>query len=130
MLNFKNYTITERLGKISKNQIGLFTPSHEKHGLSITILNNENGEKYTYRTSYQCNPRATAFFENDGLRAVLSDADAYASTRYFENFVSEFGYSDPLKAWNAFQGCKRAFDFFHKARIDESKIAILRDILD
>ena len=34
------------------------------------------------------------------------------------------------KAEKAFNACKRAFEFFLKARIDEPKLGILRDMLD
>lgn len=130
MLNFKNYTIKENLGCLTPSQSGLFTCGHEKHHLTIEILNNENGERLKYRTSYQYNPSATTYNENDGLLAVVLDADAYASTKYFENFVAEFGYTDTKQAKKAFNGCKRAFDFFLNARINESLLAVLRDILD
>ena len=130
MLNFKNYTIKENLGCLTPSQSDLFTSGHEKHRLTIEILNNESGEKFTYRTSYQYNPSATTYSENDGLLAVVMDADAYAGTKYFENFIAEFGYTDTKKAKKAFNGCKRAFEFFLKARINESKLAALRDLLD
>ena len=98
MLNFKNYTIREELGRSTPSQSGLFTSGHEKHHLTIEILNNENGDKFTHRTSYQYNPSATTYQENDGLLAVIMDADSFASTRYLENFIAEFGYDDRKKS--------------------------------
>ena len=130
MLNFENYTITEKLGCLTDNQSELFTPNHEKHHLTITVLNNDNGEKYTYRTQYQYCPMATKYRENDGILAVINDADAYVGTRYLENFVDEFGYTDMKQATKAFNACKRAFKFFIKSRINEARIAAIREYLD
>lgn len=130
MLNFKTYTIKENLGCLTPDQSGLFTSGHKKHRLTIEILDNESGKKYTYRTAYQYNPSASTYRKNDGLLAVVLDADAYASTKNLENFVAEFGYDDIKQAKKAFNGCKRAFDFFLKARINESGLSVLRDLLD
>ena len=127
---FENYTITEKIGKPLKDKKGLFTPYHKKHNLKITVLNNDNGEKYEYKTKYQYNPTATKYAENDGLQAVLIDADSYVGTRYIENFMADFGYPDIKEAKKAFNACKKAFDFFLKCRINESKIACLLALLD
>ena len=125
---FENYTITEKIGKPLKDKKGLFTPYHKKHNLKITVLNNDNGEKYEYKTKYQYNPTATKYAENDGLQAVLIDADSYVGTRYIENFMADFGYPDIKEAKKDFNACN--FDFFLKCRINESKIACLLALLD
>lgn len=117
------FSITDKLGAICANQTGLFTPSHEKHHLKITITNTETGEQFTRRTTYQYNPTATEYRNGDGALAVLLDAQAYADTIGFLDFCREFGYSpNAPKARGAFKACKASYEFLKNAGMTDSEM--------
>lgn len=128
---YKNFIISDRLGKLTPNQTGLFTPHHSKFYLTICILNNETGEKIKRRTSYQYNKSATKYRAGDGLLAVASDALCFADCPDFCDFCRELEYSpDDPKARGAFNGCRASMAFFEKAGLDMSDIVAIREILD
>ena len=117
------FLITDKLGAICANQTGLFTPSHEKHYLKITITNTETGEQFTKRTTYQFNPTATKYRAGDGVLAVLLDAQSYANTIGFLDFCREFGYSpNAPKARGAFKACKASYEFLKNSGMTDLEI--------
>ena len=128
---YKNFILSDSLGKLTPNQTGLFTSGHEKHYLTITITNQETGEKIKRRATYQFNPRATKYREGDGLLAVASDALCFADCPAFHDFCLEFGYSvDSPKARGAFKACRASMAFFEMAGLDISDIVAIRETLD
>lgn len=128
---YKNFIISDRLGKLTPKQTGLFNSGHEKHYLTITITNQETGEKAKRRTTYQFNPSATKYRAGDGLLAVASDALCYADFPGFCDFCREFGYSpDDLKARRAYKACCASMAFFEMAGLDMSDIVAIRETLD
>lgn len=128
---YNNFILSDKLGKLTPNQTGLFTSGHEKHYLTITITNQETGETIKRRTTYQFNPSATKYRAGDGLYAVASDALCYADCPGFHDFCLEFGYSvDAPKARGAYKACRASMAFFEKAGLDMSDIVAIRETLD
>lgn len=128
---YKNFSLSDRLGKLTPNQTGLFTSGHEKHYLTITITNRETGETIKRRTTYQFNTSATKYRAGDGLLAVASDALCFADCPGFCDFCRELGYSpDAPKARGAYKACRASMAFFEKAGLDMSDIVAIRETLD
>ena len=128
---YNNFTITDKLGKLTPNQTGLFTPYHSKFYLTMCILNNKTGEKTKRRTTYQFNKSATKYRAGDGLYAVASDALCFADYPGFCDFCREFGYSpDAPKARGAYKSCRASMAFFEKAGLDMSDIVAIRETLE
>ena len=131
-MRYNNFTITDKLGDFSTYQGGLFTPEHEKHNLTITIKNNKTGEKNTLHTTYQFAPKYTRFKNGDGILAIALDALAYSSTGDFDSFCREFGYEGELLngARMAFNSCKKSYDFFMNAGLQEEDLSAIQERLD
>lgn len=130
-IQYKNFILSDSLGRISKNQTGLFTPAHEKHGLKISVFNITTGAKHIRRTSYQFNPRATYFKNGDGLLAVVVDARCVADFPAFHDFCLEFGYEPTSpKARGAFMSCKASLQFFLNAGLTVEDLGNLQEQLD
>ena len=128
---YKDFVLNDKLGKACANQSGNFTACHVRHWLKVEITDTNTGKKYIKRTSYQFNPSATKYASGDGLLAVVSDAEAFASCPGFLDFCREFGYScDSIKARGVFRACKNSRDFFARAGLTDGDIYELRDILD
>lgn len=128
---YKNFILSDKLGKLTPNQTGLFTPHHSKFYLTICILNTETGEKIKRRATYQYNTSATKYRAGDGLYAVASDALCFADCPGFHDFCLEFGYSvDAPKARGAYKACRASMAFFEKAGLDMSDIVAIRETLD
>lgn len=128
---YKNFILSDKLGKLTPNQTGLFTPHHSKFYLTICILNTETGETIKRRATYQYNTSAICFKNGDGLLAVVVDARCVADFPGFHDFCLEFGYSvnDP-KARGAFKGCKASLQFFLDAGLTVEDLGNLQEQLD
>lgn len=128
---YKNFIISDKLGKLTPNQTGLFTSGHEKYYLTVTVTNKETGEKTKRRTTYQFNPSATKYRAGDGLYAVASDARCYADFPGFHDFCLELGYSvNAPKARGAYKACRNSMAFFEKAGLDVSDLVAICETLD
>lgn len=128
---YKNFILSDRLGKLTPNQTGLFTAGHVKHWLTVRIVNQQTGEIYTRRTTYQFNPSATKYRAGDGLLAVVADARCVADSPAFHDFCLEFGYSvDAPKARGAFKSCKASLQFFIDAGLTVEDLGNLQEELD
>lgn len=128
---YKNFILSDKLGKPTPNQTGLFTAGHVKHYLTIKITNQTTGETYTRRTTYQFNPRATKYRAGDGLLAVCSDALCFIDCPAFLDFCREFGYSpNAPKARGAFNACRASTAFFELAGLDMSDVVAIREELE
>lgn len=129
MINYKGYILTDKLGKLCARQSGLFTPAHEKFYLYITITT-PDGFKNVFKTTYQYNPGAIKFENNDGLNAVLMDATAAADADNVGDFARLFGYDNAANARRAFNGCRRAYEYFIKAGLTESDLNNILELLN
>ena len=68
--------------------------------------------------------------KNDFVYCLLSDADAYTSSRNFEDFCNMFGYdNDSRKALKAFNGCKKQAEKVRRLFNDE-EVETLRNELE
>lgn len=123
---YGNINFSECLEK-SVLSYGGFTREHEKHALKITADN--NGTKKTFSTVYQYAPKYTTYKNGDGLRAVLLDAQAFAECEGdIDAFAGEFGYNKPSECLNAYNGCKRAFEFFEGLGLGWDDLNNMREI--
>lgn len=128
---YKNFIIKARLGRLTPNQTNLFTNSHEKFYLTITITDTKTGETTKRRTTYQYNPSAVRYNENNGIYTVASDALCYADSPGFHDFCLEFDCSpNSPKALGAFKSCRASMAFFEKAGLSIADIVAIRDSLD
>ena len=114
MIKYNGYILADKIGKLCARQTGLFTPAHEKFYLYITVTT-PAGVKNVFKTTYQYNPGAVKFDDNDGLNAVLMDATAAADADNVGDFARLFGYDNTADARRAFDGCRHALDFFTRA---------------
>lgn len=112
-----------------QKQMGLFSHVHEKFYLYITITTPQ-GVKNVFKTTYQFNPAAVKFENNDGLNAVLMDATAAASADNLNDFTRLFGYDNAADARRAFNGCRRAYSYFIKAGLTESDLNNILEALN
>lgn len=129
MINYNGYILADKIGKLCTRQTGLFTPAHEKFYLYITITTPE-GVKNVFKTTYQYNPAAVKFKNNDGLNAVLMDATATAAADNIGDFAHLFGYDNAANARRAFNGCRRAYDYFIKAGLTPADLDNILELLN
>lgn len=129
---YKNFIIKARLGGLTPNQTNLFTNSHVKvYYLTITITDTKTGERTKRRTTYQYNPSAVRYNENDGIYTVASDALCYADSPGFHDFCLEFDCSpNSPKARGAFKSCRNAMAFFEKAGLNIDDLNAICEALD
>ena len=128
---YKNFIIKARLGGLTPDQTNLFTNSHEKFYLTITITDTKTGERTKRRTTYQYNPSAVRYNENDGIYTVASDALCYADSPGFHDFCLAFDFSpNSPKALGAFKSCRASMAFFEKVGLSIADIVAIRDSLD
>ena len=129
MIKYNGYILADKIGKLCARQTGLFTPAHEKFYLYITVTTPE-GVKNVFKTTYQFNPAAVKFENNDGLNAVLMDATAAASADNLTDFSAEYGYNNAADARRAFNGCRRAYDYFIKAGLTTDDLNNILELLN
>ncbi|MBP5699099.1 MAG: hypothetical protein J6W96_06200 [Alphaproteobacteria bacterium] len=151
MIKYNGYILTDKIGGKCAKQTSLFSPAHENFYLYITVTTPE-GVKNVYKTSYQYNPGAVKYKSGDGLRAVLMDAESYANSYNLNDFSDSYGcptpaaaamyapdlntfadwygYPTPAAARRAFNGCRRAYNFFINAGLTEFDLNKLSELLD
>lgn len=129
MYKYNGYILADKIGKLCARQTGLFTPAHEKFYLYITITT-PAGVKNVFKTTYQYNPAAVKFENNDGLNAVLMDATAAADADNLNDFMELFGYDNAADARRAFNGCRRALDFFARAGLTTADLNNILEALN
>lgn len=129
MINYNGYILTDKIGKLCARQSGLFTPAHEKFYLYVTVTT-PAGVKNVFKTTYQFNPAAVKFENNDGLNAVLMDATTAADVDNLNDFMYLFGYDNAANARRAFNGCRRAYEYFIKAGLTESDLNNILEVLN
>lgn len=130
-MKYKNFEITARLGGLTPEQKGLFSPSHEKYYLRIKIKNAATGKTMVRRCTYQFNPCAIEFSAGDGILALVGDALCYAGSQGYDDFCDSFGYEeDRLKGWRAYRSCRASFTFFERAGLDADDLQAIRDEMD
>lgn len=52
--------------------------------------------------------------KNDFIYSLLSDSQAYESTRDLTDFMNEFGYTDARQAQKVYNACKKQSERLHK----------------
>lgn len=129
MIKYNGYILADKIGKLCARQSGLFTPTHEKFYLYITVTTPQ-GVKNVFKTTYQYNPGAVKFENNDGLNAVLMDATAAANSDNVGDFARLFGYDNAFDARRAFNGCRRAYDYFIKAGLTTADLNNILELLN
>lgn len=129
MIKYNGYILADKIGKLCARQTGLFTPAHEKYYLYVTITTPE-GVKNVLKTTYQFNPAAVKFENNDGLNAVLMDATAAADADNVGDFARLFGYNSTAAARRAFNGCRRAYAYFIKAGLTPADLNNILKLLE
>lgn len=129
MIKYNGYILADKIGKLCTRQTGLFTPAYEKFYLYITITTPE-GVKNVFKTTYQYNPAAVKFENNDGLNAVLMDATAAADADNIGDFARLFGYDNAANARRAFNGCRRAYEYFIKAGLNPADLHNILELLN
>ena len=129
MIKYNGYILADKIGKLCARQTGLFTPAHKKYYLYITVTTPE-GVKNVFKTTYQYNPGAVKFENNDGLNAVLMEATAAADADNVGDFARLFGYDKAFDACWAFNGCRRAYDYFIKAGLTPADLNNILEILN
>lgn len=129
MIKYNGYILTDKIGGKCAKQTGLFSHVHEKFYLYITVTTPE-GVKNVFKTTYQFNPAAVKFDDNDGLNAVLMDATAAASADNLNDFTRLFGYDNAADARRAFNGCRRALDFFNRAGLTPTDLYNILEALN
>lgn len=129
MIKYNGYILADKIGKLCARQTGLFSPAHEKFYLYIIITTPE-GVKNVFKTTYQYNPGAVKFENNDGLNAVLMDATAAADADNVGDFARLFGYDNAANARRAFNGCRRAYNYFIKAGLTPADLDNILELLN
>lgn len=129
MIKYNGYILADKIGKLCARQTGLFTPAHEKFYLYITVTTPE-GVNNVFKTTYQFNRAAVKFENNDGLNAVLMDATAAADADNIGDFARLFGYNNAADARRAFNGCRRAYDYFIKAGLTPADLNNILELLN
>ena len=129
MIKYNGYILADKIGKLCARQTGLFTPAHEKFYLYITVTTPE-GVKNVFKTTFQFCPAAGRFKNNDGLNAVLMDATAAAGADNVGDFARLFGYDNAADARRAFNGCRRAYDYFIKAGLTPADLNNILELLN
>lgn len=129
MIKYNGYILADKIGKLCARQTGLFSHVHEKYYLYITVTTPE-GVKNVFKTTYQYNPGAVKFENNDGLNAVLMDATAAASADNLTDFARLFGYDNAADARRAFDGCNRAYSYFIKAGLTPADLNNILELLN
>lgn len=113
MIKYNGYILADKIGKLCARQTGLFTPVHEKYYLYVTITT----------------PAGVKFENNDGLNAVLMDATAAAVADNIGDFARLFGYDNAANARRAFNGCRRAYEYFIKAGLTPADLNNILELL-
>lgn len=67
--------------------------------------------------------------KNDFIYSLLSDSQAYESTRDLTDFMHEFGYTDARQARQAYDACKKQSDRLHKL-FNDAEIETLEKIFE
>ena len=67
--------------------------------------------------------------KNDFIYSLLSDSQAYESTRDLTDFMNEYGYTDAKQAKQAYNACKKQFDRLHKL-FNNTEIETLEKIFE
>lgn len=129
MIKYNGYILADKIGKLCARQTGLFTPAHEKFYLYITVTT-PKGVKNVFKTTYQFNPGAVKYKSGDGLNAVLMDATAAADADNIGDFARLFGYDNAADAHRAFNGCRRAYDYFIKAGLTPADLNNILKLLN
>lgn len=86
---------------------------------AITFYINKVGKTFYFHDSASRYPKSADVntLENC-LECVLNDAIAYGNSISLDDFMSEFGYENRMEGANAYNGCKKAYDFFEDREID------------
>lgn len=67
--------------------------------------------------------------KNDFIYSLLSDSQAYESTRDLTDFMNEFGYTDEKQAKRVYDACKKQSERLHKL-FNDSEIETLEKIFE
>ena len=67
--------------------------------------------------------------KNDFIYSLLSDSQAYESTRDLTDFMHEFGYTDDKQAEQAYNACKKQSERLHKL-FNDAEIKTLEKIFE
>lgn len=67
--------------------------------------------------------------KNDFIYSLLSDNQAFESTRDLADFMLAFGYTDAKQAKQAYNACKKQSDRLHKL-FDDTEIETLKKIFE
>lgn len=129
MIKYNGYILADKIGKLCARQTGLFSPAYEKFYLYITLTTPE-GVNNVFKTTYQYNPSAVKFEENDGLYCIIQDAFCFYSATDLTDFSNEYGYNSDAAARPAFNGCRRAYEYFIKAGLTPADLQKISDILE
>lgn len=100
--------------KESSNQEDLFTTYHTRYSVTIKY-NNE-----TYSLDYQC-PSDIIPTKEDALSCILLDSRCYKEVKVNDSdidnlaeFQALFGYENIKDLWEAYKGCKNAYNHISK----------------
>lgn len=67
--------------------------------------------------------------KNDFIYSLLSDSQAYESTRDLADFMHEFGYTDDKQAEQVYNACKKQSERLHKL-FNDTEIETLEKIFE
>ena len=67
--------------------------------------------------------------KNDFIYSLLSDSQAYESTRDLTDFMHEFGYTDDKQAEQVYDACKKQSERLHKL-FNDAEIKTLEKIFE
>ena len=101
--------------KESSNQNNNFTEYHTRFNCTLTYNN------VTYNFDFQCNTDYTKPTKEVVLSSVLSDSRCYLDSKVndddidnLEVFKDFFGYDNIKDLWEAYKGCKNAYNHISK----------------
>lgn len=114
LLNEINTTKTY-IGKSDLTSGNAYRVTLTRNGIKVGFIFNDN----IYNESDK----------NDFIYSLLSDSQAYESTRDLTDFMNEFGYTDDKQAKQAYNACKKQFDRLHKL-FNDAEIKTLEKIFE
>lgn len=101
--------------KESSNQNNKFTEYHTRFNCTLNYNN------VTYNFGFQCNTDYTKPTKENVLSSVLSDSRCYLDSKVNDSdidnlarFQALFGYEDIKDLWEAYKGCKNAYNHISK----------------
>ena len=114
LLNEINTTKTY-IGKSTLTSGNAYRVTLTRNGVKVGFIFNDN----IYNESDK----------NDFIYSLLSDSQAYESTRDLTDFMNEFGYTDDKQAKQVYNACKKQSERLHKL-FNDAEIETLEKIFE